>query len=507
VNVRVGQEFHVYHPDFTGQKGFFYSDGRSKKRLGTYPRVSSGRLVVFDVQLEISFCTVADKSLERFPTGSVLEQIPLGSIYHLVSAEVRASVVGAGEVAELEKYAEGVLKRGAQPIAAVFFLRNMAALEKARGTAFVNRALATLSEEVRRGFPLPARMCLIESDKIAVVAQIDAKSRWRELAQSVIDDGSKKMSNLVEFAVGVFAVTTTDAEKLEGDQSTFDPKKALSYARYAAVSLEREEKQVEFFTPQTAARIIRGHRLQKTQAEALVDYQALHDLGIEYSLFENQAALCALELGKEDFALAHMQRAITLDSNVPILKANLAYIQFVFKQPLQAHETFTRLRKDHPGFASDNVYVGPEALVAYTAYRKDPKTTDLPALKALLENALKVAVSGGTEGQERLGAALTEISSLMARTDAPQAEPTAVLDVESIWTSLLEAVGRASPFTRTYLLEAHPVSFDNGTFIIGFTPEFEDHLGLVDNARNHSLISTKLRELGFEVVGIRFIKN
>jgi hypothetical protein len=29
-----------------------------------------------------------------------------------------------------------------------------------------------------------------------------------------------------------------------------------------------------------------------------------------------------------------------------------------------------------------------------------------------------------------------------------------------------------------------------------FDPEFEDHLGLVDNARNHTLLATKLAELG-----------
>ena len=320
--------------------------------------------------------------------------------------------------------------------------------------------------------------------------------------------GSKKMSNLVEFAAGVFTTSTAREEKLQGDHSTLDPKKALSYSRYAAVSLTREEKQVEFFTPQTAARIIGGHRRQKTLSEGLIDYQALHDLGVEYSLFENQTALCALELGKEDFALAHMQRAITLEPDLPVLKANLGYIQFAFKQPLQAHETFSRLRKDHPSFAPDTlVYVGPEALVAYTAYKKDPKTMELPALKEMVQNALKVSAAGGTDGRERLTAALADISSLMTGSAAPQAEGMVVMDLAEIWTRLLEAVGRASPFTRTYLLEAHPVSFENGTFMIGFTPEFEDHLGLVDNARNHNLISTKLRELGFNVAGIKFIKH
>ncbi len=79
-------------------------------------------------------------------------------------------------------------------------------------------------------------------------------------------------------------------------------------------------------------------------------------------------------------------------------------------------------------------------------------------------------------------------------------------DLAGLWDRLLETVGRASPFTRTYLLEAHPVSFQKNLFTIGFDPEFEDHLGLVDNARNHTLLQTKLAELGHPNAQIKFIK-
>jgi len=101
--------------------------------------------------------------------------------------------------------------------------------------------------------------------------------------------------------------------------------------------------------------------------------------------------------------------------------------------------------------------------------------------------------------------------------DSIEAEPIAALppvnvaqapatDLEQVWAGLIEAVGRASPFTRTYLLEAHPVSFNKGLFTIGFDPEFEDHLSLVDNARNHALLQTKLQELGHANTQIKFIK-
>jgi DNA polymerase-3 subunit gamma/tau len=56
------------------------------------------------------------------------------------------------------------------------------------------------------------------------------------------------------------------------------------------------------------------------------------------------------------------------------------------------------------------------------------------------------------------------------------------------------------------LLEAHPVSFVKNVFTIGFDPQFEDHIGLVDNARNHTLLQTKLAELGHANGQFKFIK-
>jgi DNA polymerase-3 subunit gamma/tau len=78
--------------------------------------------------------------------------------------------------------------------------------------------------------------------------------------------------------------------------------------------------------------------------------------------------------------------------------------------------------------------------------------------------------------------------------------------LEPLWNSLLEAVGRASPFTKSYLLEAHPVSFKNNLLVIGFSTEFQDHIGLVDNTKNQTLLQTKLSELGHPNSQVKFIK-
>jgi DNA polymerase III subunit gamma/tau len=88
---------------------------------------------------------------------------------------------------------------------------------------------------------------------------------------------------------------------------------------------------------------------------------------------------------------------------------------------------------------------------------------------------------------------------------APPSAP-ASADLSSLWVNLVETVGRVSPFVRTYLLEAHPVSFEKNLLVIGFDPEFSDHLGLVDNSRNQTLLQTKLAELGHPGCHIKFIE-
>jgi len=89
---------------------------------------------------------------------------------------------------------------------------------------------------------------------------------------------------------------------------------------------------------------------------------------------------------------------------------------------------------------------------------------------------------------------------------APAAHAGTEVDLTSLWTGLLESLGRASPFTRTYLVEAHPVSLAKGLLTIGFDPAFAEHIDLVDNAKTHSLLRTKLAELGHAGAQVKFIK-
>jgi DNA polymerase-3 subunit gamma/tau len=112
----------------------------------------------------------------------------------------------------------------------------------------------------------------------------------------------------------------------------------------------------------------------------------------------------------------------------------------------------------------------------------------------------------GMSSRHKPSPAPTPTSSEAFATNAP-ADIGGSIDLAGLWARLVEAVGRVSPFTRSYLVDANPVSFDKNILTIGFDPEFEDHLGLVDNARNHTLLQTKLAELGHANAQIKFVKT
>jgi DNA polymerase-3 subunit gamma/tau len=140
---------------------------------------------------------------------------------------------------------------------------------------------------------------------------------------------------------------------------------------------------------------------------------------------------------------------------------------------------------------------------------KGGEVTSLPAFSPAPESGPKPFRA---ERAQLHSPSRTEIASPQPNPEPSAPAPAALAespvsdDLETLWARLVEAVGRASPFTRSYLLEAHPVSFAKNVFIIGFDPQFEDHIGLVDNARNHALLQTKLAELGHANAQFKFIK-
>jgi DNA polymerase III subunit gamma/tau len=74
----------------------------------------------------------------------------------------------------------------------------------------------------------------------------------------------------------------------------------------------------------------------------------------------------------------------------------------------------------------------------------------------------------------------------------------AATDLPQLWQDVIDAAGRASPFSKTYLIKTHPISFIKNTLVLGLDPEFEDEFSMLDTPKNRTLVQTKLTEMGFQ---------
>ena len=123
--------------------------------------------------------------------------------------------------------------------------------------------------------------------------------------------------------------------------------------------------------------------------------------------------------------------------------------------------------------------------------------------------AVPAAVPAASQPQPRPAAPAPKLATPPAPPSIPPPPASAAIpatDLNALWSAVVEAAGRASPFTASYLKETHPVAFDGRTFTFGLDPEFADHLNLLDVPKTHTLLQTKLRELGHPQTQVKFIQ-
>lgn len=156
--------------------------------------------------------------------------------------------------------------------------------------------------------------------------------------------------------------------------------------------------------------------------------------------------------------------------------------------------------------ASKKIFVEVALLRALEARNAVSIDTVLKHLNSLRSGEVLTSQRHGVAASERADAPTLPRSHASATVTAAEVPAQPQEDLEPLWQKLLEAVGRASSFTRSYLADAQPVSLAKGVLTIGFDPEFADQMELVNNSKTHALLQTKLQELGHPNVQVKFIK-
>lgn len=92
-----------------------------------------------------------------------------------------------------------------------------------------------------------------------------------------------------------------------------------------------------------------------------------------------------------------------------------------------------------------------------------------------------------------------------ARAATPQAPADEVAQLKQRWAAILERVAATAQMAAPYLKEAAPLRVEGDYVVLGFDPEFEKHLALVQTPRAIQAIEQAVRHELRRQVGIRFV--
>ena len=388
VNVSEGQEFRVYHPAFTGDHAFIFRDGRTERRLGNYPRVVCGRIEVFDVQTEISFCRVAEQhEIERFPQGSILEAVPIGTITHLI--EKRAIGTGTDESLprrrELEELVAKSIDEHNSPLALVFSLQNSNELLTAGGTALVNRVLSSLYDAIFDKFPSTVLVGQISDLEFGVVTSSDIEG-LNSLVFELLTPLSDEFNNVPKFSVGKFGSSECEALN-NGTSNETSLTNCIEFARFASVSTFGATLPPNSFSENDVRNILNRHRQQGDYDRAEADISMFKSLGLNFAGLENQLGLIQSAKGDYEGAVAAYHRALSLNPGELVIRSNLALSLFRLEKFTDAFDEFERIREARPDFNYSDPYLPALAITYFEIQRTRPNEVDLEYVKMLVRNA------------------------------------------------------------------------------------------------------------------------
>lgn len=388
IGVAIGQQFEVYHPDFTGDVPYIFSDGRTRKKLGIYPKFPVGIIEVFDVQNDISFCQIIKNDLtSSIPNGAILEAMPIGSISHLISQRTGDKTLREKDISEdrLQREILTAIDGGAEPVVVVFNIYDIENILKERGNGFVRDCLVNLFITVKELFPRTTEIANVALKNIVAVCYNIDKEEIEKVINTVIELADSKCSNIVKFTAGVFHHGFATVE-IVGDKSNLDKRAALDFARFAASDkVVTDKNRIEFFTPKTSLTIMREWININNYQKGLADYNEFKSLGIKYSMIENRMSSLAFSNNLYKEALEFNSNSIELEQ-AAMFFANGGLIEYCLNNSESSYKYFTKAYELDNNFEMPDNYRFYYALASYDNF-KSGMPVPLTDIKTAVERA------------------------------------------------------------------------------------------------------------------------
>jgi len=364
VGVTSGQEFAIFPPGFTGDRKFCINDGRTSRTLGTYPRFSTTRITVFDVQPELSFGYIsnAEEAHLRIDVASVLEAIPIGSISHLVPHAGKyfsqaVAGVQVGDVSALRRFIKDASDSESAPYAVVLRFSQGAKYVKQYGPAALKAALTKLYRSATAAVHVAATTGILNSESVCIVGR--GSSFDEHKVRGLLEEFAVEFPEL-GIAAGAFRVVAAEkaAEKTaEKETAELNADHAIEFARFAASDYAiRINDRLTYFDVDTARRMLIALNRARAFAQAVADFEKLRELGVTDPDLMNYAGISNASLGQREKALELFELAAKARPSNVIYLGNYAAVASQTPEvdraiqllaPLEAEE-LEQLHDNHP---------------------------------------------------------------------------------------------------------------------------------------------------------------
>lgn len=346
VGLKYGQELLVFHPNFDGSTDYIRQDGRTSKRLGSYPRRHYARIEAFEVQQEISFCQI----LERIPPSSTLvrdswlEAISLGAIDHLVKSSPSGDLIFSKSVGgpltadAIKKKIFDLESQQKYPLCAVFRIANEDEVIGKLGPASINRILADLYSVLQKRFSWSVSIGYVEPTQFALILTNNDKKNI-DLIKEALDDINANYGGKIRVISGIFDPQSLDSSYWRDEKINYS--KALELASLVSLVPEiTDTATYTVFNADSLNELALGLEKSCGQEQALSDLCRLSEIGIQSAWFENMIGRLAFSLEDYDLALERIICASRLDSTVSIYKANNGIAYYAKKMYSEAYNAF-----------------------------------------------------------------------------------------------------------------------------------------------------------------------
>lgn len=335
VGVTVGQEFKVFHPTFTGKQKFSVNDGRTTRTLGTYPRVESSRIVVFNTQPEISFAYIDsnEETNTSIEPGSHLEAIPAGSIGHLLPSSSKyfpaaQDPLGFGGLQTLQDFTKASATAKTDFFTIIIRFKREPEYLRKYGTAALNNALARLYRVAQTTFPAARCVEVLDRSSICIAGPIKA---YKE--DMVTEFTNSLAEELPELGVLCGVCNSEDLKEIKKEKKIeVDAKHSIELARFSASEFGRgPDERVRHFSHSTAYVVLQALREARTFETAYADFLRLISFGVDTASIQNLGGLIATSLGSRRKAFEHYESALSKDPSIAIYKTNFGSIAYILE--------------------------------------------------------------------------------------------------------------------------------------------------------------------------------